>query len=165
MLRLVFSVAILDQTFDAQEKSTVCTSSRSAAMAVHQSTSPRTPRTPSVRRQPSTPPQLQLFRKEIDDEVNLIFYLMSGEVFPMDHMPKTVGEAREMALFEVKRRRGDFKKIFWEGGGEGRPGGIRVNLVQTDGTLLLDGDFIMNDMEITVVVVEDPGCSEGGDDC
>jgi hypothetical protein len=113
---------------------------------------PSSPRTPPARKPPLSPPPLTPFMKEIDDDVNLTFCLMSGEIVPMHGKPGTIAEAEHMALFEVRRRRGDFdgEFLFQD---RGFPK-LRVELVHEDGTKLKKGDFIMDDAYITIYIME-----------
>ena len=62
-----------------------------------------------------------------------------------------------MVLTEIKRRKGHFDLDFMFGGRFEAEGvrHLRVDLIYEDGRFLCDGDFVMNDAQITVVVVEE----------
>jgi hypothetical protein len=105
-----------------------------------------------ARKSPLSPPPLIRLNKEIDDDVNLTFCLTSGEIVPMRGKPGTIEEAERMALFEVRRRRGDFDGDFLFQD-RGFPE-LRVELVHENGTKLEKGDFIMDDAYITIHIVE-----------
>ena len=99
-----------------------------------------------------SPPPLIPLNEEIGGEVNLTFCLMSGEIVPICGKPVTIEEAERMALFEVRRRRGDFDGDFLFQD-RGFPE-LRVELVHENGTKLEKGDFIMDDAYITIHIVE-----------